>query len=265
MTAEAGKEDSINRRYDSLAGDYDDSFQSGFRENTQNEIVFSTLKELLQDEKCRILDAGGGTGFYSMPFAAVGHEIVILDLSKEMLDVARSKADKLGLSNQVKTVSGDMENLDFPDASFDVILCHLALCHVKHPNRVLKGFRRVLKKGGIVSLIAENKMFFSVSEAFKGNIREATERLRKEPLFVAFGRLGKIRTFDREELLTLVEQTGFEPIRILGLRVISDYMLYAQRSPPEDVEALGQLESILSESESWNSIGRFHFIICRKE
>lgn len=255
---------SVAEMYDALAEQYDESFQSGYRTEIQNDIVFSALKEFLDGRKCRILDAGGGTGFYSIPLAVKGHEVVILDLSKKMLEIAECKAKRSGVKDKVKVLLGDMESIEQPDESFDVVLCHLALCHVESPSKALSELSRVLRRDGILSLIAENKTFFSISEAFRGNILKALERFRKERLLVTIAELGTLRTFERQELLALFEQTKLKPVRTLGLRVISDYLFFAQKAPPEEMEALKELESLLSRCPDWNSIGRFHFLICRK-
>lgn len=252
-------------RYDKVSREYDEAFQSGYREEIQNAIVFSTLNEFLVGKKYRILDAGGGTGFYSIPLAAEGHDVVILDKSKKMLKMAGKKADRLGLANRVETLLGDMQSTQLPEESFDIVLCHLALCHVDDPWKALSEFARVLCKGGILSLIVENKMFFSIAEAFKGNIPEALRRFKERTLFITTPKLGTLRTFERKELLTFFEETNLEPIRVLGLRVISDYLLYAQKAPPEEMESLQELEFLLSKSPEWNTIGRFLLFICRKQ
>jgi ubiquinone/menaquinone biosynthesis C-methylase UbiE len=256
--------DDIAKRYDEIAEEYDEVFQSGYRTEIQNDIVFSILNEFISNKKCRILDVGGGTGFYSIPLATQGHDVLILDKSKSMLKIAESKAVKLGVANRVKTMHGDMQNIKQPDEAFDVVLCHLALCHVDNPSKALSEFSRVLCQNGILSLIVENKMFFSISDAFKGNIAEALERFKEERLFITMPKLGTLRTFERQELLTLLEQAKLKPIRTLGLRVISDYLLYAQKAPSEDIETLKKLEFLLSKSAEWNSIGRFFFFICKK-
>lgn len=254
----------VAKRYDSLAQEYEERFQSGYREEIQNAIVFDTLSTFLVDEKLRILDAGGGTGFYSIPLAAKGHEVVILDISQKMLEAAESKASELGARERVKTVQGDMEHVDLPDESFDAVLCHLALCHVNEPEKALSEFSRLLRKGGLFSLIVENKLFYSISEAFKGDISEALRRLRESELTVTLPPLGGLRTFERNELLALLERVKLEPFKILGLRIFSDYLLYAHKAPPDDLESLREIEMILSHSTDYTSIGRFHFIICKK-
>lgn len=258
------RSDAVAERYDEIAEEYDVMFQSGYRTEIQNDIVFSTLNEFIGEKRCKILDAGGGTGFYSIPLATQDHDVTILDKSSNMLEIAESKAFKLGVLNRVKTMLGDVQEIEQPDESFDVVLCHLALCHVDSPLEALAEFSRVLCRNGILSLIVENKMFFSISEAFKGNIAEALMRFREERLFITMPKLGTLRTFGRLELLTLLKQAKLEPVRTMGLRIISDYLLYAQKSPPQNLETLKELEFLLSRSPDWNCIGRFFFIIAKK-
>lgn len=256
---------SLVELYDALAAEYDRTFQSGYRERIQNDIIFTALELFLRENKCRILDAGGGTGFYSIPLAAKGHEVTILDTSRKILKVAQSKAKNLHVTERVKIQHGDMEDIRQPDESFDVVLCHLSLCYVKNPGRALSEFSRVLRKGGFLSLVVENKSFFSVAEAFKGSLQEAHKRLKTKTLFVTLPKLGRFRTFERRELLAMLTKAGFEPVRTLGLRILGDYLLMARKTPPNDLETLKKLESLLSQSQDWNSTGRFHFLICRKK
>lgn len=263
LETRAGKVN-IAKRYDALAKEYDKGFQSGYQTGIQNDIVFSTLKDFLDGRRYRILDAGGGTAFYSIPLAAQGHEVVILDLSKKMLEIAESKAKRLGVIDRVKLQLGDLENIKQPNESFNVVLCHLSLCYADSPSGALAEFSRVLRRDGILSLIVENKMYFSISEAFKGNITEAIERFKKDTLFVTTPKLGTLRTFERQELLTLFEQAKFKPIKTLGLRIISDYLSFTQKNLQDDVETLKDLELLLSRSPDWNSVGRFHFFICKR-
>jgi S-adenosylmethionine-dependent methyltransferase len=254
----------VAKRYDSISREYEERYQSGYREEIQNSIVFDTLNELLGKEKHRILDAGGGTGFYSIPLAAQGHDVVILDISKKMLEIAESKASQLGIQDNIEILVGDMEKIEMPDASFDVVLCHLALCHVNEPSRALTEFSRLLRKDGLFSLIVENKLFYAISRAFQGDLSEALRRLKENKLTVTVPGLGRLRTFERNKLLALLERVGLKPVKILGLRIFSDYLLYAHKAPPEDPESLREIEAMLSRSTDYSSIGRFHFIICQK-
>jgi S-adenosylmethionine-dependent methyltransferase len=249
--------------YHELAADYDEKFYNGYRERIQDGITFNILNKLLPQGHNKILDAGGGTGFYSLPLASMGHNVTILDISREMLEVAEGKAEKMGLADRVRIVQCNMEEMALKSSEFDLVICHLALCHVLEPLRALKEFRRVLKDDGLLSLVVGNKLFFSLAEAYKGNLRLALERLKMRELYIDLNGLGRLRTFDRDEVLSLLCEAEFIPLRVMGLRILSDYLMYSKGSEPRDLESLKGIEELLSETDLVNGVGRFHFIISR--
>jgi len=81
-----------------------------------------------------------------------------LDLTGIRLD--EQGADRFGSSNVAQVVEmpghagkADAEHLPFPDASFDTVVCVLALCSIPDPARALTEMRRVLVPGGTLLLI----------------------------------------------------------------------------------------------------------------
>lgn len=252
----------VAKRYDFLAREYDEGYQSGVKAKVRNEIIFATLKSIVSGRKCKILDAGGGTGFYSFPMA-LKHEVFILDISGGMLREAREKGKMHKVSDRIVTIRSDMENMCFLGENFDVVLCHLAFSHLSNPIGALNEFNRVLKKEGILSLVVENKAFFSVFEAFKGDIQEALKRLKSKQLIVSIGSLPKIRAFEKQEIINMCSAAGFKTIKVIGLG-ITDYLQLCWKEPIKESEELLRLEKELAEAEGWNSIGRFLFMICKK-
>lgn len=98
----------------------------------------------------RVLDVGCGTGAQTLPAAANAGpgNVVGIDASPEMIEVARQKAAKQGLDVDLRVAP--IEDLPFGEDEFDVVLSGFMLHHL--PNDVQhKGFnevRRVLKPGG---------------------------------------------------------------------------------------------------------------------
>lgn len=249
--------------YNDQAEQYDQETHTGYRERIQNSIIFDTLDTYIGDTtSLKILDAGGGTGYYSLPYAKRGHNVTILDLSEKMLEIAEKKASKLGVRDKVRLMLRDMEETEEIPGGYDVIFCHLSLCHAKYPLKTIEGFRRLLKEDGFISLVVENREYFSMAKAFMGQPHEALGLIGKEPLIVDFERLGSVRTFGLDELLNGLTDARFKIENIKGLRVICDYIHYA-KGPPEDLDALSELEIYLSTSPIWNKIARFHHIIAR--
>jgi enediyne biosynthesis protein CalE5 len=92
----------------------------------------------------------GGLGLAVAPRVAPG-EVVMSDVAPEMTAIAATRAEALGLTN-VSTRDLDLEQIDEPDASFDVVLCREGLMFAADPARALREIARVLRPGGRVAL-----------------------------------------------------------------------------------------------------------------
>ena len=96
------------------------------------------------------LDLAGGTGAAGLKLAErLGPKgnVTIIDLSPRMLEQAKMNAVTRLLDN-VTTRVMDAENLDFPDGSFDLIICSFGIMFFPDVPRALAEARRVLKPGG---------------------------------------------------------------------------------------------------------------------
>ena len=97
----------------------------------------------------QVLDVGTGTGLVALAAArVVGQQgsVTGLDFSARMLKTAQRQLAKTNLTN-VSFVQGSAEDLEFPDASFDAVLCASALFFVPDMTRAVREFHRVLKIG----------------------------------------------------------------------------------------------------------------------
>jgi SAM-dependent methyltransferase len=101
------------------------------------------------------LDAACGTGRFAAVLAERGHRVVGVDRSTGMLDVARSKVP--GADFRV----GELDDLPVDDASVDVVVCALALTHVRDLAPVIAEFARVVRPGGhVVIADAHHELVF---------------------------------------------------------------------------------------------------------
>lgn len=94
-----------------------------------------------------LLDIGTGTGRMLELFAGRAERAVGIDLSREMLAVARANLDKAGLRNCLVR-QGDMYQLPLPDQSFDAVIVHQVLHYADEPAEAIEEAARVLKPGG---------------------------------------------------------------------------------------------------------------------
>jgi len=93
-----------------------------------------------------VLDAACGTGRYALLLADPGARVSGVDATEEMIELARQKGASRGLSLDLR--AADLRELPLPDASFDLAVCALALCHVPDLRPVAQELARVLRPGG---------------------------------------------------------------------------------------------------------------------
>jgi ubiquinone/menaquinone biosynthesis C-methylase UbiE len=95
----------------------------------------------------RVLDAGCGTGHTALALAPNAATVVGVDLTPAMLAEGTRMAGERGLTN-VQFVRGDVERLEFPAASFDLVTSRYSAHHYPRPLAALREFARVLRPGG---------------------------------------------------------------------------------------------------------------------
>jgi ubiquinone/menaquinone biosynthesis C-methylase UbiE len=98
-----------------------------------------------------VADIGCGTGSLSVLLAESGSSICGLDISSEMIAIARSKAENAGVS--ATFIRGDAAAPPLSQASFDVVLARHVLWAMPHPAAALSRWVALLKPDGILLLI----------------------------------------------------------------------------------------------------------------
>lgn len=100
--------------------------------------------------KGRTLEVAIGTGL-NLPWYGTDVDLAGVELSPQMLAVARRRADDLGLTVELR--EGTAEALDLPDDSFDTVLCVISLCAIPDDRQAVSEMIRVLRPGGQLILV----------------------------------------------------------------------------------------------------------------
>ena len=131
-----------------------------------------------------VLEIGVGTG-RNLEYYPSGVRLTGVDLSEQMLEIARARARDLG--RRVELRLGDAQALEFSENSFDTVVCTLTLCSVPDDGAVVREVKRVLRPGGrflAVEHVASPVLLVRVVEKLLDwiSVRTVADHLVREPL-----------------------------------------------------------------------------------
>jgi phosphatidylethanolamine/phosphatidyl-N-methylethanolamine N-methyltransferase len=134
------------KRYDRLAPFYD------LLEKPLETLQFAEWRARLGERLSgdRILEVGVGTG-KNIRYYRQGAKVTAIDISPSMLGRAKRKVEASGV--EVDLVEMDVQNLAFPDHSFDTVLATFVFCSVPDPVQGLRELLRVCRAGGRLYLL----------------------------------------------------------------------------------------------------------------
>lgn len=141
--------------YEVLYENFEDYDQEPYTQNTEREVNF-ILEETSDIRGKKVLDVGCGTGRHALALAREGYDVVGLDLSEELLEQGRRKAEQEDLS--VTFVHGDARILNY-SSEFDlaIMLCEGGFSLVETDamdRQILSGIYRALVPGGTLIFTA---------------------------------------------------------------------------------------------------------------
>ena len=161
-----------------------------------------------------IVDVGGGTGGLAVPFAALGHNVTVVDPSPDALAAAQRRAAEAGA--RLASVQGEAASLDgvVGPAAADLVICHNVLEYVEEPADAMSAIARVLRPSATVSVLASNAVAAVLHRALAGRFAEARRLLTDAAACTP-------RRFTLPELTALVEQAGLRAGEAHGLRIFA--------------------------------------------
>ncbi|HEX2706113.1 MAG TPA: methyltransferase domain-containing protein, partial [Candidatus Lustribacter sp.] len=190
---------------------------------------------------------GGGTGGMAVPLAALGHTITVVDPSPDALAALQRRATEAGLADRVTAVQGDTDTLaELLDAeSVDLVSCHGVLEIVDDPPTSMAALVRVLRSGGLLSLVVANRLGVVVAKALAGEFAQA-----KAALLSTDGRWGPAdplpRRFDVAGVESLLGDAGLVSHGCHGVRIVTDLVPSALLDSDTHRGELLDLESALA-------------------
>ena len=194
----ADKQGLVNSVFGNVAARYD--LMNDLMSGGMHRLWKRTFVGMIRPSRHRTfkhLDVAGGTGDIAFRVAAAGGprtQVTVADISEEMLRVGRERAGTMPGGERVRFVTGNAEDLPFPDKSFDAYTIAFGIRNVPRIDRALAEARRVLKHGARFLCLE----FSDVDVPLLDSMYEAYS-------FTAIPAMGKVVTGDGDAYRYLVE------------------------------------------------------------
>lgn len=229
-------------------------------------VEISNLLRHVGQPGLKILDAGGGNGYASIPFAQNGCQVVVADYSKAMITDGEKLMTELGLDKRVTFVEVRLEELSnaIRTQDFDVVMCHNVLQYVESIPIVLRSILKPLKSHGIVSIICLNRYSIAYHQAFfRSDLKAAKTAIGATETNTIFESVAHALAVD--EVTTMLEAENCIIQADYGVRCMMDYWGDNERkSEPNTLAQLEELEFALSGEYPYKLLARFFQVIARK-
>jgi len=207
--------------HDHEAPAYDAKYDEiAFYGKVYDPVTWDNIRRFLPPLPARVLDAGGGTGRWTVMLAKMGYEVTLTDISQGMLGVARVKIEAAGLSDRVTILRQDIRDMSALAADgFDLVLaegdpvgyCEDHAAAIRELARVARAGAHVIVSvdSRVAALLNLNELDFDTAEAL---LRTGQLKWRMEDEALVY----PIHAFTIPELAGLFEANGLRVVRVLG-------------------------------------------------
>ena len=198
--------------YDSIA----DKFDEIMNLYDMRRRVATVFDVFLRDHDLtgrRLLDAGCGTGWFSLRASQRGAKVTALDIGPKLLQQVRRKCD-------ARTVCGNVLDLQFDSESFDVVVSSECIEHTARPQDAVRELVRVCRPGGLIAITSNNHFWFWLCAL--------ANRLKLRPYegIENWPRWRDLRSWVRRENVQIIEHRGIHafPFQVAMLHPLLKFL-----------------------------------------
>ncbi len=222
--------------------------------------------------RLRVVDVGGGDGADSLPLAAQGHEVTVLDIAPELLAQARQAAADRGVAASVRVVCADLDDLirgagdaDVSPGAFDVVLCHNVLHYRADVPATVRFLASLARPGGVVSVMAPNPAMDVLSAAVRRLDPVRARDVLDSPTVHGETFDHAMRRLEAAEVEQALAEAGCPVEHRFGIRCAIDLIANdARKAEPHFYQQLLDLELLLCEREPYWRTARFWQLTARR-
>lgn len=254
-----------DRNFDDIAHRFKRNIYGGLKGKIRLQVIERDFQEFIpalgknSGAQLRILDAGGGQGQLAVRLARLGHQVVICDISREMLQLAQEHiVQELGADcTDIELMHCAIQALPVQlHGTFDLVLCHAVLEWVAEPAVLIETLLTYLKPGAHLSLTFYNLH----SLIYKNLLRTNFKKIQKQEYKGCRGSLTPTQPLAPAQVYQWFAQ---QPLQILcksGIRVFHDY-IFNRDDRERDEKTLLEMELQFSRQEPYLSLGRYIHVL----
>ncbi len=218
-------------------------------------LKWAQIENHIEAKGLKIIDFGSGFGTTANYFAK-NNDVTAIEPNDSMIQHRECE-------NDYHQINGRYENLlDFSEGTFDMIICHNVLEFAPERAEIVKEFNRILKPGGVVSIVKNNNDGRIISKAVANDIAGALKLLEGGHIANTFG---TVEIYGPQELEAWGKTLKIE--KRLSLQTF--YGLQGDHSQKHDTQSnwmndMFELEMKVCDLEPYKNLSLFNHVLLRK-
>ena len=217
-------------------------------------MVWDQLSEIVNN---KVLDFGSGFGITANHLAE-NNDVTAIEPNAEMVEMRICDSNYMQLT-------GGLEQLKLQeDNSFDAIICHNVLEYASERADILKEFDRVLKPGGMISIVKHNHAGRIMQKiVFENNVEEALSLLDGGAMNVP--NFGQVNYYHMNNIVDWIENETVSIDKVLGVRNFWGLQQNNELKQEHDwQDKMFEVEKKVSDIDEYKKIAFFNHVILRK-
>ncbi|MEE2025996.1 methyltransferase domain-containing protein [Alkalimonas mucilaginosa] len=248
-----------DRNFDSIADKFQRNIYQTSKGQLRQQVLLRDLLELPEmQQPQQLLDVGAGQGQLALTLASHGHQLLLTDISGEMLAVAEKNAQELGVAAQIQCQQSSLQQLSEHSQTYAVVLCHAMLEWLAEPQQAISCLKQLVAPGGILSLMFYNLDAKRFGNLIYGNFDYVVAGLKQRKTVS----LSPQHPLVPADVLAWCEAAGFQLLSKTGVRCFHDYL----RQPAmqqSHYQQLLELELAYNRQEPYASLGKYIHLLLR--
>lgn len=214
-------------------------------------FIVDSIKDLGK-KKISILDIGCGNGNVSFPLGYLGHDVLAIDISANLINKNSKKNKFKNLNFKTLDLNDSKFNLS---QKFDVVLLLDILEHLENPKQLLINIKKICKKDAILIISIPNGLGFSeLISRFVRGIEEKTSFKFVDKFKKQTGRFSiqsenytpHLHFFTFERIVSLIEKCGYKLVKQSNSTIFSSSLRWSGKLEEMDIKLADKLPSNLA-------------------